>query len=577
MRPSSFDKILFRRRNISQVIKPLPELLGFDTETFTDGRPFMFCCSNGDQMLSGQLPAVFFSRKYRNRQFAVYNLKFDSGSLLWRMPITKRKRLIKFNRCKWKGYNYFYIPHKCLRISKGKNAVTFWDIAQFYKTSLETASQKYLGACKESIGSKTFTPVNTVGRWQLLKNYCIKDADLTARLANHFVGRLSSLGITPNNLYSQASIAYTYFRSTCGIVDMSRHIRFNRAMLAYAYAAYYGGKFEVTARGSFTGYEYDISSAYPYELSNLKDISKAQVRYFKQYVQSADYGFIKVRFNAPTALFHSVPVKRGALSYYPIGRIEAVITKEEYDFLAAAGAAPAVIDGWYLFCPEALPRYKDRINYLYGIKEDKAGQEPIIRDCAKIILNGFYGKNAQVTEQPNGSFVAGQAFNPVYAAIITANCRIRVSRLQNQLGDNCLAVHTDAIISSKRLKAGFLSSGLGNWALAGSGPGIIIACGLYQIGQKNKMRGFHLNKKHTWQTILAAMGKASRQELTEQRVMSWVHAAHLDAPERTNVFENVPKLLDLNCDSKRLWLTRTNAAALLKGLDQSIPKVVNHY
>jgi hypothetical protein len=577
MRPSTFDKIKFRRRNVSKSVNPLPELLGFDTETYTDGTPFLFCVSDGTSIKPSDIPAAFFGRLYRNRQFAVYNLKFDSGSVLYNMPLSKRKTLAECTRCKWNGYRFTYIPHKCLRISRGKNAVTFWDIAQFYKTSLNTAAQKYLGESKDVLESKIFTPTNVKPQRGRLLEYCVKDAELTARLANYFVGRLSKLHIVPNNLYSQASIAYTYFRSTCGIVDMRRHILFNRKMLAYAYAAYYGGKFEVTARGKFTGYEYDISSAYPYELSRLKDISQAQVRFFKEYVQDADYGFIRVRLDAPASLYHSIPVKHKALSYYPVGRIEAVITKEEYEYLAASGAAPAVIDAWYLFCPKAPARYAAQINYLYGVKQDIARIEPIIRDCAKIILNGFYGKNAQVTEQPKGSYIAGQAFNPVFAAIITAKCRLRVSALQNTLKSDCLAVHTDSILSRKRLAAGFLGTGLGDWTAAGAGEGIIIGCGLYSLAGKNKMRGFTLNKANTWQRILESMGRADRQVLTEHRVMSWVHAAHLDAPERTNVFADVPKMLDLNCDNKRLWLKRTNAAALLSGLEQSIPRVVTQF
>ena len=577
MRPASFTKIQFRRRNTSQAVRVLPELLGIDTETYLTGKPFMCCLSNGEEIDIAQIPARFFSREYRNQHFVAYKLKFDSGSLLSVMPAIKRKQLAKTERCTWRGYKWLYIPHKCLRISKGKNAVTFWDISQFYKTSLNTAANDYLAEKKDDIKSKLFTPENVPPQRENIKKYCTRDAYLAARLANYFVGKLAGLGIKVNNLYSPASIAYTDFRTSCGIVDMTRHIRFNREMLNYAYQAYHGGKFEVTARGKFNGFEYDGLSAYAFELSKLRDISEAQVRYFKEFIPDADYGFIKVRFEIPPHVHHPVPVKHLTLAYYPVGRIETIITKAEYEFMESAGVRLDVVDGWYLFCPNAPARYRDRIEYLYGIKEDKEHQDPIIRDCARIILSGFYGKNAQLTARPGGTYVAGPAFNPVFAAIITANWRIRVSQLQNQLKDDCLAVHTDAIISRKGLPTGFLGRKLGDWAQKGSGNGVIVACGLYQLGKKNKMRGLTLNRKTTWFDILANMGKNSVCELTESRVMSWLHAAHLDTPEKTNIFDTLPKILDLNCDTKRVWLRKTNAAALLAGTEQSIPRIIQQF
>jgi hypothetical protein len=348
-------------------------------------------------------------------------------------------------------------------------------------------------------------------------------------------------------------------------------------MLDYAYRAYYGGKFEVTARGLFSGFEYDISSAYPYELAQLKDISNAHVRYFKDYAPDADYGFMHVKADIPPGFYHTIPVKKRGLSYYPAGRVEAWITKAEYEFMLKYGVSCSVIDGWYLYCPNAPRRYAEQINYLYGIKQDKAGQEPIIRDCAKIIMNGFYGKNAQIIEQPDGTFIAGSAFNPVYAAVITANCRLRIAEQQNKLGKDCLAVHTDSIITRHAPPELSAQAGLGAWEAAASGQGVVIACGLYQIGAKSKFRGFKLSDKISWLEILEGMGTRDKEVLSELRVWNWIHTSHLDAPDKTNIFEDIPKEINLNCDNKRLWLARTNAALLLAGVEQSIPRVVEHW
>ena len=152
-----FDKIVYRRPFYTSGKRYIKEVIGLDSETLTSGRPFLFCTSLGDSFTSADVPGIFFGRKYRGKNLVCYNLKFDSGSLLYNLPLENLDELREKTFTIYDGYHYTYIPHKLLRIRKGKNAVSFWDIFGFYKTSLDKAAKKHLGVGKTDIETKRFT------------------------------------------------------------------------------------------------------------------------------------------------------------------------------------------------------------------------------------------------------------------------------------------------------------------------------------------------------------------------------------------------------------------------------------
>jgi len=194
------------------------------SETLTDGRPFLFAISDGTTFDSRAIPEIFFTRKYRDRNFVCYNLKFDSGSILYDLPLPQRTKLWRDGKCGYRGYRYQYIPHKRLRITKGRNGVTFWDIAQFYRTTLEKASAKYLNEHKDDMPTKKFTWDYIHKNYSQIVSYCKQDAKLTEELGRYFFKFLSDFGIRPNNLYSEASISFEYFKRKVGIAVSYTHL-----------------------------------------------------------------------------------------------------------------------------------------------------------------------------------------------------------------------------------------------------------------------------------------------------------------------------------------------------------------
>ena len=213
-----FIRIRFSKPYFSTNPKKLSKLRGFDTEAYTDGRPFMFCTSSGDVFVPGDIPDVLFSRKHRDTNFLTYNLKYDSGAILRHLPLPVLDRLRTDGDVIHDGIRYEYILHKMLRISRGKAHVRFWDVVQFYNMSLDRAARKYLGEGKLDPGTKAFTKEYVMKHWDDIAEYCVKDAQLTLKLGLYLIRKLEEYGVTVSNLYSQASVSFAWFSSNGKIV-----------------------------------------------------------------------------------------------------------------------------------------------------------------------------------------------------------------------------------------------------------------------------------------------------------------------------------------------------------------------
>ncbi|KKM27469.1 hypothetical protein LCGC14_1574390 [marine sediment metagenome] len=534
----------------------------------------MFGVSDGNILRPDQIPKDFFTRRYRGKNFAVWNLKFDSGSILHHLPVRSLEILRRDNKVSHDGYRYTYYPHKFLRISQGKNAVTFWDLMPFYGSSLEAAAQRYLGEGKKEIRTKRFTRDFVKANWREIGEYCVRDCWLTKRLGEVFLANLRRFGLRPSALYSQASISFNYFRDNAGIVDVWPMWRSCKRLLRFACEAYAGGKFEVTTRGRFTGHEYDINSAYPFEISKLLDLKNAKIVYTPEPPPDADYGFCRVDVHISAPHPHSIPIKLKTLNTFPIGTFSATITKAELEWLRAHHIPVKIKEAYWIKCASRKRPYADVIANLFKLKAEYKGKDPGMYYTVKTFSNGFYGKLVQLTPQPNGSLRAGPGWNPVYGAIVTANTRLRVSEFQRRLGKACLAVHTDSIITTREIPKSELGADLGDWAHELSGEGVIITSGIYQLGHKLADRGFRLRAGPTWLDRLREHPKASKLHLKETRPLSWLDALHRSRPDDINLFLELDKTLDLNCDRKRLWTRKASGASLLRGREHSAPRVV---
>jgi hypothetical protein len=508
----------------------------------------------------------------------VYNLKYDSGAILQALSEFTLIQLWEAGEAFEDGYHYTYIPHKLLRIRKGNIRVSMWDISQFFHMSLDKASRTYLNKGKIDIRTKRFTRKYVERFWRSIAKYCIQDATLTKELADFLLKKLKSFEIFPTALYSCASLSFKYYSDNAKIVTSWRYWKHHRKLLKMACDSYEGGKFEVTARGRFTGYEYDLVSAYPAEIINLVDISRAEVEYTPKYQNDAIYGFLRCRINNLKMCHLPCGIKRrkDKVRTYPAGDYYLTITKEEYDYIVTLDVEIEIIDAAWLFVRTKRYPYRKTSLKLFKIKTDSKNKDLATYANSKTILNSFYGKTVQCIEQKDNTVVAGAGWNPIYGSIITANTRIKMTEMQNLLKEDCMAVHTDSVITKKPIPKSLITGKLGEFELVEKGEGIIIACGMYQIADACAFKGFIPNKGDSWFSILNQNRNRKKIPYKTLRVESWIEAMSKGHGKKTvNVFETFKKNIDLNGDTKRAWSKSAKGKDLLNSLELSFPLV--HY
>lgn len=538
----------FRGNRIKKNDKRL-QVIGIDTEAYYTGKCYMICTSKGDTFTPLTFPRFFFQRKYRDKVFVAYNLRYDEGALIQWFPYKNLKELRLLQETFYDGYKVKLLSGKMLKITSGKHCITIYDLLNFFEMSLDTAAKKFLGEGKIDIESKTFYPGMSVKKLTEIRKYCIKDAVLCERLADALLDIFEEFGIKPKQLFSTAWVSYCYFRAKTNYVTVEKYYGKEDKMLQFALNSYRGGKFEVTRKGPDNYWEYDIVSAYPYEMSNLVDIRDARIVYSKTYIKSAQYGFIHVVANIPLEVHSPVAIKKNAVCYYPSGEVEAYITKTELEYLYKYKVDVKIIEAVWLMIPIKTYPYKTIIEELIQLKKHyKETGDKFRTHTVKLIANSAYGKLIQNIDKGNYYQVGGN-WNPIYAAIITANCRVRVTEMQQKYS-NVVAVHTDSLISTTELPLK-IGKELGDWDFELAGKGVVVGCGVYQIGEKVRLRGFSRGLN------LIEMCKRSDKTLDLQRthVMSWKEIMFRNgAKEDINKFIEETRSMRPAFDSKRLWI-----------------------
>jgi hypothetical protein len=582
---SQWPSLVYRnpKRSLTRKKPLISNIFGIDSEALTTGEPFILCTSEGDTFDPKEVPACFFKTpKYHNANFTIYNMKYDSGAILYHLPRPVMHELWANGEVDHDNYTYSYIPHKLLRIRKGKIVINFWDISQFFKMSLDKAGKTYLSRGKIDIATKSFTPVYVKRFKKSIIKYCIADALLTKDLALYFIEKMKTFDISIDALYSCASISLRYFNIKTKINTVWKHYNVNPLMLQMACDAYEGGKFEMTARGAFsTVYEYDISSAYPYEIMNLCSIEHAEIHYSSTYSPDALYGFYRVWIDNSQSKHLPCGMKLGNVRIYPSGQYYLTITKEEYEYITNELCLPVhIFKGVNIYVKRKVRPYKKPIEELFSIKTEYKGKDKMIYNGSKTIMNSYYGKTCQCIEQPGGDIIAGVAWNPVHASVITANTRIKVARMQNLLQEDCYAVHTDSIMVSKELPRSLIQTGLGEFEYVEKGPAVLIACGQYQIDGEHELltgrKGIKFNPGDDWRIILKKNLNRSVIKYKQLHVESWVESmAKNHAQSKINVFNTDIKKIDLNADTKRIWEKPFKCKDLLTEHFSSNPKIVH--
>jgi len=543
---------------------------GLDTETL-HGYCKLLADSNNDYLLDGNIDDILYfltKRKFENAYNFFFNLNFDTNAILKFLDRDKLVELKDDNETFYKQYKIVYIPKKLLAISRGNHTYSFYDVAQFFNGSLDKNAKEYLGLDKYQKDYKEIDGAilgSDINYWNdnlpMIIEYCLNDCLLTKKLGELLHKTVKkAIGINPKSYMSKASLSKTYSKK---VIDLPVTQILPNSVLNYAFNSYSGGRFEIIEKGNVGLCSlYDIKSAYPYYIRNLLDITKGKWKFVKSLNENADYGYylvkVSVKYNTIS------PISTYAKDYtlvYPIMDCYKYMTKAEllnYEKYIDY----EIIDGWEFYAKEYVYPFREFIDTLFALK-NKTDKKDFKYSLFKILMNGEYGLFYEKIKQKDGTYKAGELFNPIYATEITANTKIQIFNLAQKDINNLVGFATDSVLFKGKpdIKTG---NNLGEWDLENQDDTLVLKSGMYKIGNKIQSRGMkkteNLKTPHgEFKNIIDYIQK--KPQLTSYPVilnnpLSFRKVIQMHKKYSTddiNIFTPEIYNIDINKDIKRIW------------------------
>lgn len=374
-------------------------------------------------------------------------------------------------------------------------------------------------------------------------------------------------------------------------------------------------------------YDYDINSAYPYEMSKLPHWGNGRFMECSEpsSMNETEYGWYYCEFDCPYIPFaddlnpytieflfkdfqkefrkgfeendelidvDTAPeMDKKTVSnpkiLYPSGLRRQVVTKIEYNFMKRHGFKCKFLNGieWYEFkdryeSPFAWinDMFKQRLHYKYVTKEDMK------QYSLKITLNSIYGKTAQ--QNPS----KGKFTNMFYASYITAGVRLRLAEIVNKYRENVIYAATDGIcLNCEVSELEINKQKLGAWEVTEYVGGLFIGSGIRQMfytepGKREfkfatYARGLTDDRNFN---LLAEIMKNRNQKYIYSTKRRPLHLGECVTHSRSrglediNFFVDVIKRVDVNTDKKHIWSQQyENFGDLLENRTYAEPPKVN--
>jgi len=468
-------------------------VIGWDIETDNNHNLTLICNSKREYLFYPNFEELLnLILKYSTKNYTnfFYNLKFDSGQIIKLIFKDNPQEYQQFRKLDYATINnieIYYTPDKILKITDTtiKKTVVFYDIAQFYKTgnkyiSLNNASIKYLNKNKIDITSNIdITDIrkvyldNTEYKTTLLK-YCIQDCVLCAELSVYFINQYrNAVGIHTHKLISPAYLSQEYFRKQLTQRNILKESvlskKHNKKFMKIFSKVYYGGRLEVIKKG-FIGncHYYDIKSAYPFALSDLKGLS-GEVTYNHNKKLDNHYNVYKVLIQPYRYHINPLPFRRkDSTIYYPDVPKPIYKWVNDYDIelMDLYGVNYEIVNSIH---------FEQTDNFLFNIEElFKQKENSEFKEIFKIIINSIYGKTLQIVKQKikveketrtsfripidkdtfahyEKSYKTGLFFNSLFASLITSGTRLMILKNSFDNMKDIIYFSTDCIISKHKL------------------------------------------------------------------------------------------------------------------------------
>ena len=462
------------------------------------------------------------------------NLDDDVARLL-RLIKFDKKQLEKLNKDKQiivgQNYKITYIPGKWFGLEKGFGTTRQWtgfsDLSQYEDLAGDIELDKHLAVAQEVYSS------------------------------------FLELGFNPTQLISPANI---YRKEVLTQLDIPKFDNIPIEAMQMAYAACKGNWVEAFAIGKFDKvWDYDITSAYPYQASKLLDLRLGTWKQNKEYQKEATYGYCKCEVNIDSD-FSPIIKQFEDRNYTPKGVFETTLTKNEIDFINEWNLGfVTILDGWwwthdiaeivkenkYSIFKIPYP-FKQEIDKLYKQKQESTG---IKREIVKRIMNGsFYGVFIEIRDDEFGDL-----FMAPYAAEIEANTRLKIANIymHNKLSGNIvnlLHIAVDGIIVDQEIDFYDYESPdkLGQWrAEHESVPAIICSSGLVCIDSKFGKGDFSISYEKL-NKLIQDNPNTDSYTMRKKTVLSLAQANNLNRIEDVGLEQEISRTVEFG-DAKRYY------------------------
>jgi hypothetical protein len=561
--------------------KRISSHIGFDTETL-NGKLKLICYNNPDGTLKNhlfiddntndtdvinQILKFLTKTEIRKSQKWFYNIDYDFRALLRWLPEKNIRELYDDGKTKYNVYTITHLPKKFFRISYNKNAVTFYDIMQFYPGGLDTNGLKYL---KEQKDDKINSQILGISQkyWNENHNdiikYCFQDCKITAGLGNLLYTDLwNEIQFNPKKPYSSGSIAQEFFINN-SYIPIIKNIP--ESVLRFHQNNFRGGRVEILKRGHFTNLKsYDLKSAYPAQMINLLNYSEGNWYKTTEYDENIT-GIYEITYNCYHNKIGFFAQTYDGKTIYPIGEnLKTSVNEKELLLLDEyPNEVEYTINAGYQFIPfnEIYP-YRDLVMQLFNEKEttDDANKRMIY----KLFINSIYGKTAQaIYDKKEHKFKTGKLYNPIYSNRITSLTRLEVLKESLKNPNDVVGFSTDAILTTTD---NFKNIGnyIGNFTHEyTANDSCVLMSGVRYTDDKQKIRGFGKKlqiekkdsaKKYNLKDVLIQNPKKSKIPVYVNKPVTIFQGLnyHNYTKDDINVFMLSEKILDINGDNRRIW------------------------
>lgn len=428
---------------------------------------------------------------------------------------------IVYKPVKWSGYELNYMNRR-FSVKRGTRRATVWDIFRFFQGKFTRALIDWkvadLSKLTRMSDMKDKRAVFDRMGVEEVYAYCQEECDYLAKLARGLLDAHEQAGLKLKHYYGAGSTASAFLER----IDVkSKRGEVPGAMREPIACAFFGGRFENSVLGPVAGpvWNYDISSAYPYQATFLPCLSCGVWRFDRLGSGIHDARLALVNWSIGpiqrSAAWGPLPVRnRKGTIIFPLSGQGGWTWKEEY--LAAQRLEPTIeCKGAWLYetdcvcAPFAtIPEvYRERVR----LGKDAAGI------VLKLGTNSIYGKLAQSVglSPPYQSWV--------WAGNITSGCRAQLLDLLSLAPQrwSVLMLATDGLFCTERLQpplprgtgTGDLAKPLGGWEEKRYENGIFaVRPGIYfplnpTVEQLDSVRARGLGKKilyEQWPRIVEA-------------------------------------------------------------------------